>query len=50
MIFIREEPVRDEVAISEYPRMNRESARDFELKRRVVYRDVEAVEGTASYC
>jgi uncharacterized protein (DUF1330 family) len=47
MIFIREEPVRDEVAMSEYRRMNRESARNFELTPLVVYGAVEAVEGTA---
>ncbi|HMI91672.1 MAG TPA: DUF1330 domain-containing protein [Polyangiales bacterium] len=47
MIFIREQPVRDEVAMAEYRRLNRTSAAGFELKPLVVYGATEAVEGTA---
>lgn len=47
MIFIRERPVRDEVAMAEYRRLNRDSANGHALKPLVVYGDVEAVEGEA---
>lgn len=47
MIFIREQPVRDEVAMAEYRRINRDSAKGHALEPLVVYGDVEAVEGIA---
>lgn len=47
MIFIREQPVRDDVAMAEYRRLNRDSATGHALKPLVVYGKVEAVEGTA---
>ena len=47
MILIRDEPVRDEVAMAEYRRMNRESAGQFSanLTPLVIYGAVEALEG-----
>jgi uncharacterized protein (DUF1330 family) len=47
MIFIREEPVRDEVAMAEYRRINRDSAAGHALKPLVVYGAIEALEGPA---
>jgi uncharacterized protein (DUF1330 family) len=47
MILIRDEPVRDEAAIAQYQRMNRETANEFSAKLTplVVYGTVEAIEG-----
>jgi uncharacterized protein (DUF1330 family) len=47
MILIRDEPVRDEAAIAQYQRMNRETANEFSAKLTplVVYGAVEAIEG-----
>ena len=47
MLFIREEPVRDETEMAEYQRMNRENRHDFQIKPLVVYGRTEAVEGKA---
>ena len=47
MIFIREQPVRDDVAMAEYRRLNRDGATGHALKPLVVYGKVDAVEGTA---
>jgi uncharacterized protein (DUF1330 family) len=47
MIFIRDQPVRDEAAMREYQRKTRESAGGFGMKPLVVYGATEAVEGTA---
>jgi uncharacterized protein (DUF1330 family) len=47
MILIREHPVRDDVAMAEYRRMNRDSAAGHPLKPLVVYGEIAAIEGTA---
>lgn len=47
MIFIRDEPVRDEAEMAEYQRMNRESGSKHPLKPLVVYGATEGVEGPA---
>jgi uncharacterized protein (DUF1330 family) len=47
MIFMREEPVRDEVEMAEYQRLNRANQGDFKLKPLSVYGAIEAVEGKA---
>jgi uncharacterized protein (DUF1330 family) len=47
MIFIREQPVRDDVAMAEYRRLNRETAANHDMKPLVVYGHLEAVEGPA---
>jgi len=46
MLFLREEPVRDQTEMATYSRMNRESPRDPNMKPLVVYGALEAVEGT----
>jgi uncharacterized protein (DUF1330 family) len=47
MILIRDEPVRDEAAMAEYQRMNREAANEFSAKLTplVLYGAVQALEG-----
>jgi uncharacterized protein (DUF1330 family) len=45
VIFIRDEPVRDEAAMTTYQRMNRETKSDFKLTPLVVYGASEALEG-----
>jgi uncharacterized protein (DUF1330 family) len=47
MILIRDEPVRDEAAMAEYQRINRENKNEFSAKLvpLVVYGAVEALEG-----
>ena len=47
VIVIRNEPVRDEAAMAEYQRMNRETANEFSAKLTplVLYGAVEALEG-----
>jgi uncharacterized protein (DUF1330 family) len=47
MILIRDEPVRDEAAMAEYQRMNRQTANEFSAKLTplVLYGAVEALEG-----
>jgi uncharacterized protein (DUF1330 family) len=47
MLFIRDEPVRDEAEMAEYQRINRETPNRFPLKPLVVYGATEAVEGPA---
>lgn len=47
MIFIRDEPVRDEAEMAEYQRMNRENVGQFQIKPLVVYGATEGVEGPA---
>lgn len=47
MLFIREQPVRDQAELDLYSRMNREGPRDPNLKPRVVYGAIQALEGTA---
>lgn len=47
MIFIRDEPVRDEAEMAEYQRINRENAGQFPVKPLVVYGAIEGVEGAA---
>jgi uncharacterized protein (DUF1330 family) len=47
MMFIRDEPVRDEAEMAEYQRMNRESGGKHPIKPLVVYGATEAVEGPA---
>jgi uncharacterized protein (DUF1330 family) len=47
MLVIREEPVRDEAAMAEYQRINRETPRSFDLKPLIVYGAMEAIEGRA---
>lgn len=47
MLLIRDEPVRDEAAMAEYQRMNRENANPFreKLTPLVIYGAAEALEG-----
>jgi len=45
IIFTREEPIKDQEALAEYQRRNRESAGSHDLTPLVVYGDVEALEG-----
>ena len=47
MLFIREEPVRDATALTEYQRINGENRGDFKLKPLAVYGAMEALEGKA---
>lgn len=47
MLFIREQPVRDQAELDTYSRMNRAGPRDPNLKPRVVYGTIEALEGVA---
>jgi len=47
MLFIREKPIRDRVAMDTYSRMNREGPRDPNMKPLVVYGATEAIEGEA---
>jgi uncharacterized protein (DUF1330 family) len=47
MIFIREEPVRDQAEMEIYSKMNRDQAGEFGLKPLVVYGATEAIEGEA---
>lgn len=47
MIFIREQPVRDEAAMAEYRRINRNSATGHAIEPLVVYGNIEAIEGMA---
>lgn len=45
MIFIRDEPVRDEAAMKEYSRVNREKGGGFPMKPLVAYGAAEGIEG-----
>lgn len=47
MLFIREEPVRDQAELAIYSKMNRDGPRDPNLKPLVAYGATEAVEGAA---
>jgi len=47
MLFIREEPVRDQAEMDLYRRMNQQNPRDPNLTPLVVYGAIEAVEGNA---
>ncbi len=51
MIFTRESPIRDEAAMAEYGRLNRDNAEEFRTKYKLaplaVYGAQEAVEGAA---
>lgn len=47
VIFMRESPVRDPAGFAEYQRMNRENAKNPNLKPLVVYGAMEALEGDA---
>jgi uncharacterized protein (DUF1330 family) len=47
MIFLREDPVRDQSAMDTYSQMNRAAPRDPNLKPLVMYGATEAVEGAA---
>lgn len=47
LIAQREGPVRDEAAMAEYQRMNRENPGDFKLKPLAVYGATDALEGDA---
>jgi uncharacterized protein (DUF1330 family) len=47
MLFIREEPVRDQSELAIYSKMNREAPRDPNLTALVAYGATEAIEGKA---
>lgn len=47
MIFIREQPVRDQTEMEKYSTMNHGKASEFDLKPLVVYGRTEAIEGEA---
>ena len=45
MLFIREQPIRDQAEMGTYSKMNRESPRDPNMKVLVAYGAMEAIEG-----
>ncbi len=47
MLFLREGPVQDQDEMAEYQRLTREIKGDYKLTPRVVYGNIEAVEGEA---
>lgn len=47
MLFIRDEPIRDQAEMAEYQRKSRENKHDFPIKPLVLYGAMEGVEGAA---